>query len=94
MRLDSLKISVLFHNGKGYDFHLIVKELNEAQCSRVRIIPDNIEKYKMMAINGYKFIDSLSFLQSSILELTENLVGEECDLKQAPRFVKIGRAHV
>jgi hypothetical protein len=41
----------------------------------------------MMAINGYKFIDSLSFLQSSISELTDNLVGEECDLKQAPRFV-------
>jgi len=87
MRLDTLKIPVLFHNGKGYDFYPIVKELNEAQCSRVMIIPDNTEKYKMVAINGYKFIDSLSFLQNSIAGLTDNLVGKKCDLSQAPRFV-------
>jgi hypothetical protein len=66
MRLDHLKIPVLFQNGKGCDFYPIVKQLNEAQYSRVRIIPDNTEKYKMMEINSCKGIDSLSYLQNSI----------------------------
>jgi len=41
MRLDNLPISVLFHYAKGYDFHPIIKELNEAQCSNFEVIPIN-----------------------------------------------------
>ena len=86
MRLNSLRIPIVFHNGKGYDFHPIVKALTEEQCNRVFLIADNTEKYKTMSINGYKFVDSLSFLPSGLASLANNLVGEECDLEKAPRF--------
>ena len=88
IRLNLLKIPIVFHNGKGYDFHPIVKALNEEQCKRVFLIADNTEKYKTMSINGYKFVDSMSFLSTGFASLTNNLVGDACDLERAPRFLE------
>ena len=39
----SKKVPVIFHNLKGYDSHLIFKELSKFDC-RVNVIPNGLEK--------------------------------------------------
>ena len=39
----SKKLSVIFHNLRGYDSHLIFKELSKFNCS-IDVIPNGLEK--------------------------------------------------
>lgn len=64
-------IPVIFHNLKGYDSHIILKNL-DTYCN-VKCIPNNEEKYITFDIGKLKFIDSFSFMASSLDALTENL---------------------
>ena len=64
------KLPVIFHNLKGYDSHLIIKAFNNKNFS-IDCIPTSTEKYLSFTISGQiTFIDSLSFIMSSL----ENLV--------------------
>ena len=72
MRLNKLHIPVIFHNGKGYDFHAIVRALSAERAKRVNIIPDNTEKYKMMAFGGYQYPDSMPRFKESFGALLGN----------------------
>ena len=40
----SKKVRVIFHNLKGYDSHLIFKELSEFDC-KISVIPNGLGKY-------------------------------------------------
>ena len=58
------KLVVIFHNLKGYDSHLIFKELSEFNCS-VSVIPNGLEKYMIFTLNSnIIFIDSMLFMNS------------------------------
>ena len=48
------KLHVVIHNLKGYDGHLIAKAL-KSEFRRVRMIPQNIEKYRFFPIHSSKF---------------------------------------
>ena len=64
------RVPVIFHNLKGYDSHLIIKAFNNKNFS-IDCIPTSTEKYLSFTISGkITFIDSLSFIASSL----ENLV--------------------
>ena len=64
---------MIFHNLKGYDSHLIFKELIKFDC-RVSVIPNGLEKYMSSTLNrNIVFIDSMLFMNSSLDKLAGNL---------------------
>ena len=73
----SKKASVIFHNLKGYDSHLIFKELSKFNC-KIRVLPNGLEKYMSFTLNGnIAFIDSMLFMKSSLDKLVKNLGSED-----------------
>lgn len=65
------KIPVLFHNGRGYDFHFIIKEIakNPSTVNKVDVIAQDAEKYMTFTMRSYRFIDSCQHLQASLENL-------------------------
>ena len=73
----SKKILVIFLNLKGYDSHLIIKEINKFDV-KVSVIPNGLEKYMAFTINrNLVFIDSMQFMNSSLDSLVKNLSGND-----------------
>ena len=67
------KVSVTFHNLKGYDSHLVVKEISKFDVKE-NIIPNGLEKYMAFTINEkLDFIDIMQFINSSLDILVKNL---------------------
>ena len=55
----SKNVTVIFHNLKGYDSHLIFKELCKFNC-KISVIPNGLENYMSFSLNGdIVFIDSM-----------------------------------
>ena len=66
------KISVIFHNLKNYDSHLIMQELGKFNL-KINVIPNGLGKYMSLSINNKLcFIDSFQFLSSSLDSLVKN----------------------
>ena len=64
---------VKFHNLKGYDGHLMMKEIGKFDVD-VSITPNGLEKYLAFKINNtLVFIDSMQFMNSSLDALVKNL---------------------
>ena len=64
---------VIYHNLRGYDSHLIFKELSKFNCS-VSVIPNGLEKYMNFTRNkNIIFINSMLFMNSSLDKLVKNL---------------------
>ena len=71
----NLKISknfpAIFHKLKGYDSHLIFKELSKFDY-RISVIPNGLEKYISFTLNKNNvFIDSMSFMNFSLDKLVK-----------------------
>ena len=67
------KVPVIFHNSRGYDSHLIIKEIGKFDV-KVSVIPSGLEKYMAFTINkNLVFIDSMQFVNSSLDSLVKNL---------------------
>ena len=69
---NSKKVPVIFHKLKDYDSHLIFKELSKFNC-KISVIPNGLEKYMSFSLNSLVFIDSMSFMNSSLDKLVKNL---------------------
>ena len=68
----SKNISVIFHNLRGYDSHLIIKEVSKFDV-KVSVIPNRLKKYMAFTINrNLVFIDSTQFMNSSLDSLVKN----------------------
>ena len=68
------KVPVIFHKLKGYDIHLIFKELSKFNGLKIIVIPNGLEKYMAFTINkNLVFIDSMQFMNSSLDKLIKNL---------------------
>ena len=88
------KIPIVFHNGLTYDYHFIIKKLEEEFKSGFECLGENTEKYISFSVplkkennNGeiiiykLKFIDSYRFMQTLLSNLVDNLSGvfdKEC----------------
>ena len=69
----SKKIVVIFHNLRGYDSHLIIKEISKFDV-KISVIPNELEKYMAFTINkNLVFIDSMQFMNSTLDSLIKNL---------------------
>jgi len=67
------RIPIFVHNGSRYDFHFIIKALNNKDVGKIKVLPFNGEHFRTITIRGFKFMDSLAFLQSSLSRLSEDL---------------------
>ena len=68
------KVPVIFHNLRGYDSHLIIKEISNFDV-KVDVIPNGLEKYMAFTINrNLVFIDRIQFMNCSLNSLVKNLV--------------------
>ena len=68
---------MVFHNLRGYDSHLIIKEISNFDV-RVDVIPNGLEKYMIFTINkNLVFIDSMQFMNFSLDSLVKNLVDKD-----------------
>ena len=71
------KIPIIFHNLRGYDGHLIMKEISKFDV-KVSVISNALEKYMAFTINkNLVFIDSMQFMNSSIDSLVNNLLDND-----------------
>ena len=71
------KIRVIFHNLKGYDSHLIFKELSKFNV-KISVILNGLEKYMAFTINrNLVFIDSMQFMNSILDSLIKMLMSED-----------------
>ena len=67
------KIPAIFHNLRGYDSHLIIKQIRKFDV-KVSVTPNGLEKYMAFTINkNLVFIDSMQFMNSSLDSLVKNL---------------------
>ena len=66
-------VPVIFHNLRGYNSHLIIKEIGKFDVG-VSAIPNGLEKYMTFTINSnLVFIDRMQFMNSSLNALVKNL---------------------
>ena len=76
------KIPVIFHNLRGYDSHLIIKEISKLDV-KVSVIPNGLKKYMAFTINtNLIFIDSMQFMNFSLDSSVKNLSNN--DFKYLP----------
>ena len=67
------KVPVIFHNLKGYDSHLIFKELSKFNV-KISVILSGLEKCMAFTINkNLVFIDSMQFTNCNLDKLVKNL---------------------
>ena len=82
----SREIPVIFHNGSSYDYHFIIKRLEEEVEGDFECLGENKEKYITFSvpikkesneggsiIYRIKFIDSFRFMSTSLSNLVDNL---------------------
>ena len=66
-------ISVIFHNLKGYDSHLILQYVSrEYAPNSIEVIPTTSEKFLSFQIGNLRFLDSLQFLTVSLDTLVQS----------------------
>ena len=71
------KIPIILHNLKGYNSHLIFKELSRFNC-KISVIPNGLENYMSFTINNsIVFIGSMLFMKSSLDKLAKNLSDDD-----------------
>ena len=66
-------IPILFHNLRGYDSHLIIKALDKNFARDIKVIASTTEKFMSFTVGGYRFVDSLQFLNASLDSLVKVL---------------------
>jgi hypothetical protein len=83
------KVPVVFHNLKGYDGHIIIKSITSRHVrdDDIYCIPQQGEKFMSVSFNGFQFIDSNAFLQSSLDKLVGLLTEKEDKTKDFSRMI-------
>ena len=82
-RSEARFIPFFAHNFTSYDSHFLIQALkNDERITKISALPLNSEKFRTIQINSYHFVDSLSFLNASLHELTTDLVEEKRIKKQ------------
>ena len=71
------KVSVIVHNLRGYDSHLIMQEIDKFDV-KINVKPNRLEKHMAWTINqNLVFIDSMQFMTSSLDALVKNLTDND-----------------
>ena len=71
------KVPVIFHILKGYDSHLIFKDLSKFNC-KISVITNGLENYMNFTLNrDIVFIDSMLFMKSSLDKFVKKLSDDD-----------------
>ena len=71
------RVSVIFHNLRSYDSHIIFSELDKFWF-KISVIPNGLEKYMAFFLNkNLVFIDSMQFMNSNLDKLVKNMSDED-----------------
>jgi len=70
------EVPVFFHNLKGYDSHLIVKELGKFE-KKIDCISQSSEKFISFKVGNLVFKDSFAFMSTSLDKLSQNMKPEQ-----------------
>ena len=71
------KVSVIFHNLRGYKSHLIFNELDKSDV-KISVTPNGLEKYVASFLNkNLLFIENMQFMNSSLYKFVKNLSDED-----------------
>ena len=71
------KVPVIFHNLRGYDSHLIMKEIWNCNVD-IDVIPNGLGKYMAFMVNrNLIFIGSMQLMNSSLDSLVKNVKDED-----------------
>lgn len=81
--LKNFKLPVFVHNLKGYDSHLILKELSNPSKYNIGCIAMNSEKYMQFNIGKVVFKDSFNFMSSGLEKLSSNLEFDDFKITRA-----------
>lgn len=76
-------IPVLIHNLKGYDSHLILKNLPREYATKVQIVPSNMQNFISFSLDHVRFLDSFQFLDASLDTLVQNLAGRNFQILES-----------
>jgi len=71
---EKFKIPILIHNSKGYDTHLIMQSIAKFSDKKIECIPKTEEKYTTFSIGKLQFLDSMTFMNSSLSKLVDALL--------------------
>jgi hypothetical protein len=75
-------VPVVFHNLRGYDSHLIIKEIYSLFPDKdLSVIPNSYEKFMSFKLGPLRFIDSFQFMASSLEKLVTNLYDKDDKFK-------------
>ena len=68
-------MKIFIHNASKYDMHFLVKAIPEfrERIKNIRVLPYNGENFRTMSFNSFEILDSLSFLQASLAQLSNDL---------------------
>jgi hypothetical protein len=75
------KIPLFCHNLTSYDGRLIARALDFPEITHLKALPRNTEKFRCIEMNSYIFLDSLSFLNGSLADVTDALVKSKHDFQ-------------
>ena len=69
------KLKIFVHNCSKYDMHFLIKALPnfKDRITGISILPYNMENFRTLRMNSFEFLDSLSFLQASLGQLSKEL---------------------
>ena len=65
-------LPIFLHNSRHYDTHLIVQAIKKSH-GKVRLIPNNMEKYVSFSLGRLRFCDSFQFLTFSLEKLAKTV---------------------
>jgi len=73
------ELPIFLHNGSKYDFHFLIQALNRKKVGTIKVLPYNGEHFRTISFQGFKFVDSLAFLQASLAQLSSDLSNTDHD---------------
>jgi len=68
-------LKIFMHNASKYDMHFIIQAMAAFpnEIKNISVLPYNGENFRTLRFNSFQFLDSMSFLPSSLAQLSENL---------------------
>lgn len=68
-------LKIFMHNASKFDMHFIIQALAKfpQEVTSISVLPYNGENFRTLRFNSFQFLDSLSFLPSSLAQLSFNL---------------------